>query len=736
MADNVTSTGDAHLKYGARHSAKDQELLHGIRQKAREIDQAAVDLGAVAEEIAEQEQAEQPGKADVTLTTAQPLIWGVVKAAGDWQLDVLGIPYGDAANRDADGEWFDAKTELHPDKWTLPPAVYYHGFGPDKKPMGDPEYIGKTVRRWVDAAGVWYRVVLDKASSLAKRVWDAAQAGVARASSGSIAHLTRVDSDGHIREWPVVELSVFDATEGREPANRYAVAIPVAKAIYDRAGLAFQAPGAEPEAGDPAATAAHTIAQNGSKEMEASEIQKIVADALKARDDEAAAVAARKAETDAAVAAALKARDEQDAASGRLVVGAPHIRKYSAKWDNLTPAEHALVIGILASSGTAKKRAPSDEFVRALALKIESEAARNASAAEAYGALKAMGLKANEVMYSTLSSHGDEWIGVQYSNQIWEQIRAECWVLNKLAPYSDQIGDGYESEVVPLESTDPTWYKVAQATAHTSGRPDVTVTSSQLTTGQKAVTLAKMGCRVTYSGELSEDSLVPIAPQIMRQMKQSGLEQFEHAIIDGDTDETITTNVNDIGGTPAGTEVFCLVNGFRKLALVTNTANSRSGGALGDEDFLETAKLLGTVGINADITKVSFISDHNTYWKAMQMANVMTRDVFVNATLEKGQLQGIWGFEYKPSAFMHYMSSARKANTAGKVDQDTTANNTTGAILAVRWDQWRLKWKRRMTLETDRWPESDTNQIVAMTRWGLGYRDTEASAITYGITGV
>jgi hypothetical protein len=36
-----------------------------------------------------------------------------------------------------------------------------------------------------------------------------------------------------------------------------------------------------------------------------------------------------------------------------------------------------------------------------------------------------------------------------------------------------------------------------------------------------------------------------------------------------------------------------------------------------------------------------------------------------------------------------------------------------------------------MTIEFTRFANSDTNELVAMTRWGLGQRDTEASAITY-----
>jgi len=159
---------------------------------------------------------------------------------GDWVLDVLGNPFGGPNDgKDADGEYFAADTHYHEDKWPLPPAVYYHGLTESGRPDGEPQYIGKTVRRWVDQAGVWYRVVLDKANSLAQRVWEAAKQGVARASTGSAAHLVRTDTDGHIREWPVVELSIFDAVGQRQPANAYAVAVPAAKSVWQRAGLAL-----------------------------------------------------------------------------------------------------------------------------------------------------------------------------------------------------------------------------------------------------------------------------------------------------------------------------------------------------------------------------------------------------------------------------------------------------------------------------------------------------------------
>jgi len=102
--------------------------------------------------------------------------------------------------------------------------------------------------------------------------------------------------------------------------------------------------------------------------------------------------------------------------------------------------------------------------------------------------------------------------------------------------------------------------------------------------------------------------------------------------------------------------------------------------------------------------------------------------------LEGGRLTRIWGYELIPSWFMHYKSSTRLANSAGKVDQTTTTNNLYGAILGVRWDHWKLGYKRQMTLETTRIANADAWEIVALCRLGLAARDTAASSITYGLT--
>ena len=705
-------------------------------------------------------------------TKAEP--WAI-KALDNWELDVRGVPFGNARSKDTDGEYFDSRTNLVEDRYPLPPVVYYHGFTVKGRPNGDPVFIGKTVSTDKRADGMWYRVALDSTNEFARRIWESAKAGTAAASSGSIAHLVRRDPDGHIRFWPVAELSLLDAVGGRASKNKYACVMPVLKAVYQQAGLTLPE-GAESAAGARSAGDAKgatgtmpdrtSTKSQGERDMDPEEVTKIIQDALKAERE-----AREKEEREKAAEAAVKALADENAAlkaqlaaknrlpGGNEGSGAPAQLKIDRRFDDLTPAEHAFLVGVAGTeyrSGRSKQ-APTEGCMKALILKTEAEAAKgkDESAVRGFKAMcdeievKGGAFKANEIDQSTLSNYASDWVGTQYSTDLWLRIRAEQWILNKLSSggTSDMIPDGYSSDTIPLEDLDPTWYKIAQGANITSGRPDVTITASKIKSSNKNITVAKMGCRTLFTGELNEDSLINWVPNAMRQIAISGGEQFEFALIDGDTATAGTTNINSIGGTPASTDLYLLCDGFRKLPLITNTAASRAqGGPLNLAAFLATSMLMGNAGVNAaDPTKVTIILDAWTYIQALQLAQVLTRDVNTQAVIESGMLTNVWGFEVKRSYFMQYAgvnygtvtgSNVLKSNTAGKVDQTTPGNNVCGALLSVRWDQWKLKWKRRMMVETTRYPESDTTQIVAQARWGLGYRDTNAAAITYGITGV
>lgn len=465
--------------------------------------------------------------------------------------------------------------------------------------------------------------------------------------------------------------------------------------------------------------------------------------------------AERKAERDAAIEAAVKAeRERQEIANRRPEFnGVPYQAQYADTWkyDNLSGAELSLALEMGKKLGVNFQPAAMKAMsLRVAELKDNNTEESRKSVAYVKGAFKS-GTKTNieptkeaveaaikaatDPMYTGGSGIGSDWVGTAYSSDIWNVIRAENRIASKVP--SVVIPDGYSSLTMPLESTDMTWYKVAEATASDSTLkvPAATVTASQIATGSKNIPVGKIGARGLYTGELTEDSLIAFAPQLREQLTVSGQEIVESLFIDGDVETSANKNINSIDGTPTSTDFYLTFDGFRKLALVTNTANSRSAsGSLTIEDFLATMQLMGTAGLaGVDPSKLGFIVDGNTYYAASRLPEVKTKDVNSAATVENGFLSKAWGVSIMPSWQMHRNASDRKANTSGKVATGTPANNTTGAILCVRFDQWKQAYKRRMTMEVTRIANADSYEIVALARLGLAYRDSEASAISYNV---
>jgi glycerol-3-phosphate dehydrogenase len=108
--------------------------------------------------------------------------------------------------------------------------------------------------------------------------------------------------------------------------------------------------------------------------METEQLNQAVAEALAAYEARQAEKAAAKAAEDAKIEEAVKAAkaqwEQESAASRRLPTGAgaPTL-KFNRRWNDVSPAEHALIIDVLRSA----KAHVSDECVQALAARLEGE---------------------------------------------------------------------------------------------------------------------------------------------------------------------------------------------------------------------------------------------------------------------------------------------------------------------------------------------------------------------------
>jgi hypothetical protein len=467
--------------------------------------------------------------------------------------------------------------------------------------------------------------------------------------------------------------------------------------------------------------------------MEKTEIELAVEAALAKQTADNAAKAASEAEVQAKIDAAVKAQtdklEKEFAEQNRIPGGMPYVKKYgdTDKFDNLDASDTATMIGVLKSAN----KPVSIGALKALSLKLSEDKTEVGN--QGQKAMKAVGMKAGEIDYSTSDGYGDQWVDVAYSTSLWGSIRIPTSIAAKIP--SVEFPRGVESMIMHLEGDDPTWYNVAENTTNgsTTGSPAPTVTSSRLGTPANAtMTLAKLGARTNYTGELEESSMIPFASQLRSQLVVSGAEALESAIIDGDTAAT-TANVNATDGAGCtGVEWYSVFDGMRKSAIVTTAANSRSAaGSLDVTDYLETVKLMGASGLNAlDVNKVEFIIGAATHFKTLALPEILTKDVSSSPTIEGGRLTGLWGYKINLSGAMCKNSAKRLTTAAGDISL-TDSNNLYGQILAARWDQWKLGWMRYMKMTTTYFANSDTNEIVALMRVGLKQRDTEASAVTY-----
>lgn len=624
-----------------------------------------------------------------------------------------GVIFGGA---DLEGDTFTRSTDYMLGLVPVKPVCYDHTMSAKVSHV-----IGTVKSVTADETGLWVEAELKRSEDYVDAVLELINRGVIGWSSGSVPHLVRREAKS-ITQWPVIEWSLTPT-----PAEPRTLGVERIKSIDTEQNETTEAAVPQVEESTAPAVVTDTPTIEQLQPDNPAEEKAIMSEEL-------TALSAQIAELKALMAA------QPATNTAGFQVGTPPavITSETRKYDNVETGDLALMIETLQSAktiGRSKTGATADAY-KALAMRLESaETGKSEPLSIAAKSFKSRGLKANELNYSTLSSYGDEWVGVAYSGVLWESIRQATQIVSMLPTI--EVPQGAESIVMPLESTDPVWYKVAQATAMGSNPGGIatnTVTASRLGTASSTMTLAKLGARVIWTGEMEEDSMVPFVSELRRQLITSGAEYLEAAVIDGDTDASATTNINYIVGTPGGTEYFMTVNGFRKLALVTNTANSRDAGALTSGDFLETLKLMGTGGVNADKNKTGFIINSAVHWKAIELADVKSKDIFSAATIENGFLAAIYGYPVYMSHHMHKAATTRLALASGKVDGATPTNGTTGSILAVRWDQWRFGYKRRMTIESTRIPAADSTEIVALMRFGLVNRDTEAAAISYNVT--
>lgn len=587
------------------------------------------------------------------------------------------IVWGDPRHRDRQGEYFTPATELGLDWYPVRPVLYHHGLPlPDDLSLLQPApvraAIGHIDSLRPDEVGVWATAQLDPDHPYYDALLRLIDDGALSWSSGSLPQLAQVADDGRITRWVIVEGSL--TPRPAEPRHTDVIAL---KSAYHALGL---------DAGrlippDPYPT--ETSSSGGTPPMP---------------DDPTptSAPAPRK---------RLPLADPDDAHSPAHAPAVKSALSVSSPYDHLSAAD--LLYGYVMLRSLKGFQGVSERYANALAHKVRGE--------------RLTALKADELSYSTHTGYGDEWVPDLWSDQLWQKVRADN-VIMPLFRAVDMPSNPFE---LPVEGTDPTVYYVPE-TRHESqltlgsGNP---IPDSKIGTGKRQLEARKLALRVGFTAELVEDAIVPVLSLYRQQAVRAIADSIDYTLLNGDTATSASTNINDIGGTPAGNERFLAFDGVRKLPLVTATANRVSMGAAPTLAKLRETRWKLGARYAARPSDLAWIVDGNTYAALLALPEFLTMDkAGALATALTGQIGFIDGIPVFVSAEL----ALSDAN--GKVS--TTVAGTKGTALCVYRPGWFVGFRRRVSVNVDYLSYLDSYQLTATVRLAFTrYDDLAASAL-------
>lgn len=334
-------------------------------------------------------------------------------------------------------------------------------------------------------------------------------------------------------------------------------------------------------------------------------------------------------------------------------------------------------------------------------------------------------VKSNELVYSTQANAGDEWVPTLMNAQLWRTVRLNAGVLNLF----DQIDMPSQPYDYPVESTDPVFYKVGEATDESqlilTGGP---FTDSKPGTAKVTFSAGKIGAISYWSEEQEEDGIIAAEPQFRDQYGMKMAHVIDELLISGD-EATGSANISYDGASISAASRFLVVDGLRDQALVVTSTDSRDAGALTIDDFGATQALMGVAGkFGVNPNDLVFILDPAVWHKAKLLPEVLTVDKFGSmATVLTGQLGALLGVPLLVS------EDFGLTDTAGKISS-TGGSNTKGSFLCVNRRGVMVGWRRRPRIRVVGLPGAEARFIVGSARFDIQFREVGMAALSFNVT--
>ena len=327
-------------------------------------------------------------------------------------------------------------------------------------------------------------------------------------------------------------------------------------------------------------------------------------------------------------------------------------------------------------------------------------------------------------MDSLTAGSGDELTHTAQASRLWQDVHLETMI----ASLFSRITMPTNPFDVPLQLGDVNWYP---------GEENVSVRSTDLPTGKQTLTARELVAEVPWSLTLEEDAVIAMLPEVRRTLVRNAAEVIDDVLLNGDT--SLSNGINSDGGRigrndPGKAQWLVGFDGLLHLPLVDNTSQANNlNRAVASSAYNKLLKLLGKYGVRSN--ESVFVTDPNTFLTSLALEEVETVDKLgPAATILTGQLAVVYGHPLIVSEQM------RLASANGKVNSNP-AQNTAGRILAVNTSQWRVGFRRELSIETERVLQKRQNVMVVSLRLAFAERTGKRSSAThtalqYNVTGV
>lgn len=316
-------------------------------------------------------------------------------------------------------------------------------------------------------------------------------------------------------------------------------------------------------------------------------------------------------------------------------------------------------------------------------------------------------------MDTSESGFGSELTGQQYLNELWRGARS----LSRVFGLINQFDMTDPTAFLPVEADIPELLFVSESTTSSASDYATEKTGSN----RVQVDAKKFVIHQMWSGEMEEDSLVPFVPFLRRQQAVSLAHYSDSLVLNGDTTNAATGNINLDDADPADTKHYLAFDGIRHVGLVDNTNNQADiAGAItlndlkGPKGRMLDSTYLHDWGHPNDPNDLVYVADPESVDAISFLDEVLTVDKLgPQATVLTGQQARVLGHPLISSI------AVSKTEADGKVST-TAANNTKGQVVVFNPRGYTVGVRRRLRVETERLPATDQTRIVLSTRLGFG----------------